>query len=594
MGTYLTEIGRKLVQGPRIMLPLAPAQASTAGQAVLKQLRARLAQESGLQAGGPGSGRKPGYGTWKVINYVVHPKHGLQVDKAPEGEPGVRKDKQWIERDHEAPRMHVDWFKHVGLPTSGDAFDKIHRGYVQVDHKGKEVSVRSYSGYERHSGTEFDREHPEALKQEIHKLVPETKNYKWTDAVTDEKLGPKLDRSKGQWKALAIQAYSPDQPRDADGRFGSGNGAPHQDQDKTQSVAKPAMAEPKVPKGGGVKFRQALVESELKTRGWVSGGIQKLHTPSGTLVKRQVYIHPATGAKIAIGTNNLHYFGKDGTHAKQSFAAGLASANVSKLLDKVGRAPAAVVAPAPAAHLDKGPSTVASSEHLLATTPVIGVKNLGGGVSVTRVITLADGTKAIFKPASGEPEGRMRQHIRPGQATEREVGSWEVAKLVGMADLHPPVVQREVNGERGAVMGFRLGDVAANAEDGKKFDGDRNLARAAVFDYVIQNTDRHGKNWLIDGDNMHLIDHGLAFPERTSTARNNKLVEEIAKRERAVLWGGAKVPPPISDFVTPFIKAKADIVKALTSLKLPSGSISRVALRIERLKTMTSWQQLEN
>lgn len=39
---------------------------------------------------------------------------------------------------------HADWFHHEELPYSGSSFDRIVRGYADVDHQGKTASVSSY------------------------------------------------------------------------------------------------------------------------------------------------------------------------------------------------------------------------------------------------------------------------------------------------------------------------------------------------------------------------------------------------------------------------------------------------------------------
>ena len=164
-------------------------------------------------------------------------------------------------------------------------------------------------------------------------------------------------------------------------------------------------------------------------------------------------------------------------------------------------------------------------------------------VAVVQKYTMANGKKAVFKPHDGE--GNTARHregsISPGFQTEREVGAWEVAKVVGMDDMVAPTrdmtlkdvpqVTRQADpkdptfGEktiggpgtrtRGAVMEWQPGEQASKIRGAAKFDGDDNAGRAAAFDYVIGNTDRHGGNWNVDKDEkMHLIDHGLAFPDK--------------------------------------------------------------------------------
>ena len=145
------------------------------------------------------------------------------------------------------------------------------------------------------------------------------------------------------------------------------------------------------------------------------------------------------------------------------------------------------------------------------------VGNLGGGANATELLTLkdADGNEmtAVFKPQDGEYEG-LRRDI-PGDYYLREAAASEVAEIVGMDDIVPPVVIREIDGRIGSVHEYRndtlepakYRDWALNeVETGEK-------QRVAAFDYLIGNEDRHGGNWLIekDGSRIVLIDHGLAF-----------------------------------------------------------------------------------
>jgi hypothetical protein len=140
----------------------------------------------------------------------------------------------------------------------------------------------------------------------------------------------------------------------------------------------------------------------------------------------------------------------------------------------------------------------ANSEKRLASSPVKERRDLGGGVSETEIVTLGDGTRAVFKPAEGEPENELRDDIEPGQQTEREVAAWEVAKIVGMDDLVAPTIEREIDGKRGALIAWQEGDLAFNLNTEDSFDGSEDLARAAIFDFVIGNSDRHARNWLVE------------------------------------------------------------------------------------------------
>lgn len=218
--------------------------------------------------------------------------------------------------------------------------------------------------------------------------------------------------------------------------------------------------------------------------------------------------------------------------------------------------------------------------------------------SSVQLATLSDGTTAIFKPASGEPHGKFggaERNFFPGYTwgfqTEREVGAWEVAKVVGMQDLVTPAIDKTTgSGVRGVLMALAPGENAGNTSN--EFDGTRDLARAAVFDYVIGNEDRHPNNWMIDedhGNKMHLIDHSMTFPDKEPYENNNAyLIGEAAYEERE---GG--MDHNIKDIAKPYIENEAKISAALENVGLPKGSIAGVRTRIHDLAKMDTWQQLE-
>ena len=73
--------------------------------------------------------------------------------------------------------------------------------------------------------------------------------------------------------------------------------------------------------------------------------------------------------------------------------------------------------------------------------------------------------------------------------------------------------------------------------DPKAFDGVKDQQRAAVFDYVIQNVDRHQGNWMCKppDDRIGLIDHGYCLAKKDNNfayKANNAFYNNIPHGDR--------------------------------------------------------------
>lgn len=147
------------------------------------------------------------------------------------------------------------------------------------------------------------------------------------------------------------------------------------------------------------------------------------------------------------------------------------------------------------------------------------------------LVTMEDGTQGVFKPTSGEM--RLRQDVPLGGYVMREVGTYEAAKLWGMADLVPVTTKRTVEDQEGScqlyvgnaktAFAVAYGEdevpLASQGQNPAAYDGPRDAARAAAFDFLMGNSDRHLGNWLIDDNGrIVLIDNGLTMPERNRKA----------------------------------------------------------------------------
>ena len=232
----------------------------------------------------------------------------------------------------------------------------------------------------------------------------------------------------------------------------------------------------------------------------------------------------------------------------------------------------------------------AETERALAETPVTGAKPLGGGISETYKIVLANGMVANFK-VSASPES--------------EVGAWEVAKLVGMDDLVPPAVIREVDVpgggglapvaggirgggrryppgvKRGSAALWKEGQVAGDIDEHKAFDGIEDSRRAAIFDFVIGNSDRHNGNWVLNADGkIGLIDHNLAF----SGFPQSEFIDRAQRPPNGIL-SPAK-------YIAPYLAKKSQIADRLRKSGLAEEQIGDVLRRIDRAASAKSWRDV--
>jgi len=185
-------------------------------------------------------------------------------------------------------------------------------------------------------------------------------------------------------------------------------------------------------------------------------------------------------------------------------------------------------------------------EKELIDAPVKERKQLGGGCNTTDKVILGNGITGVWKPAHGEEPG-LRESIKPGTYWRREALASSLANRLGLDDIVPTTVGRKVDGKDGALMTWAHGaKVAQMYSPDQAYDGDKDLARAAAFDYLIGNTDRHEGNWMLketpDGKKLVLIDHGLSFPRqhksegfanadiiKRAIKKNLRIPEEVGK-----------------------------------------------------------------
>jgi hypothetical protein len=125
---------------------------------------------------------------------------------------------------------------------------------------------------------------------------------------------------------------------------------------------------------------------------------------------------------------------------------------------------------------------------------------------------------AVWKPTAGE---RPLFDFPLGTLTRREVAAWLVSEALGWG-IVPPTLLRD--GPHGEGMLQRWIDVNESDDVIDMVNGDdARLRRIAVFDAIVNNTDRKAGHLLpIPGGHLHAVDHGVTF--------------SIEPKLRTVLW----------------------------------------------------------
>jgi len=180
----------------------------------------------------------------------------------------------------------------------------------------------------------------------------------------------------------------------------------------------------------------------------------------------------------------------------------------------------------------------------LQTAPVKARKPLPGGSSVSELLEL-EGGKAVWKPADGEAKAQ-RPSI-PGNLTGRGIAAGQLAELWNLSDMAPAITGRTIDGVYGSIQGF-IANAKHPGNTPSPYDGKKDLARAAAFDFAILNTDRHRGNWVIRPDGgLGLIDPDLSLPEThdqkaygESDLLRQAILEDLPIPEEAKAWAATQ------------------------------------------------------
>ncbi len=135
---------------------------------------------------------------------------------------------------------------------------------------------------------------------------------------------------------------------------------------------------------------------------------------------------------------------------------------------------------------------------------------LAGSSNHAMVVRATAGSQqhlAVWKPTAGE---RPLFDFPIGTLTRREVAAFLVSEALGWA-IVPPTLLRDGPAGEGMLQAWIEVDPAADVVAMVNEDDPR-LRRVAVFDAIVNNTDRKAGHLLpIEGGHLFAVDHGVTF-----------------------------------------------------------------------------------
>jgi hypothetical protein len=151
--------------------------------------------------------------------------------------------------------------------------------------------------------------------------------------------------------------------------------------------------------------------------------------------------------------------------------------------------------------------------------------------------------RCYFAPG-GLVESMVLKSIKPGRQTgywesyKSEMAAYELDKLVDL-QMIPPTVEKRVKGDLGAavmwvdsVKSFKEMGGPPTPPPAHADSWNRQMAKAKMFDNLINNRDPNLGNWLVDPAwNLILIDHTRAFaPGKAMVHKMNRIEKGLWQR----------------------------------------------------------------
>lgn len=182
--------------------------------------------------------------------------------------------------------------------------------------------------------------------------------------------------------------------------------------------------------------------------------------------------------------------------------------------------------------------SVEQMEEFLKVAKIVKVKDLSTGVTNSRRASLDDGS--IEHDAHVQSIDEAKAVFQGDRGTEMNfrdtwkfnVAAYRLACILGIGDMVPPSIERNVSGNTSAVTWW-IDNSMMEVDRRKKHleppDMDawnREMYVVRVFDQLIYNTDRNLQNLMIDSNyHIWMIDHTRAFRMLTTLKEKKDLVK---------------------------------------------------------------------
>jgi hypothetical protein len=195
--------------------------------------------------------------------------------------------------------------------------------------------------------------------------------------------------------------------------------------------------------------------------------------------------------------------------------------------------------------------TLPEQERFLRTARILNEEYAGKGINDSKKATLADGRRQhlahiqfidVYQPLFKGKDGSEEKDFK--DTWKFNVAAYRLAKLLGLADMVPPSVQRLVGGRKASVTWW-LDDIAMDEKERLEKSikppdvaaWNRQMDSIRVFDQLIYNMDRSQENLVIARDwKAYMIDHTRAF-RKWHTLRNPAAVSKCSPELKRALEG---------------------------------------------------------